>query len=96
MIELKSADQLSKAIARAKASKLFVQVTGASRQYRVTNRENGNTYTVDFFVRNGKRFGHCGCKGGARNFACKHLAAAAALNIWRAATGLNNHVATSH
>jgi uncharacterized Zn finger protein len=96
MIELKSADQLSRAIAKAKASKLLVQVTNASRQYRVTNHENGNTYTVDFFVRNGKRFGHCGCKGGARNLACKHLAAAAALNIWRAATGLNNQVTTSH
>ncbi len=94
MIELKSADQLSRAI--AKANKLLVQVTNASRQYRVTNRTNGNTYVVDFFVRSGKRFGHCGCKGGARNLACKHLAAAAALNIWRAATGLNNHVAISH
>jgi uncharacterized Zn finger protein len=96
MIQLKSIEQLSKAIAKAKASNLLVQITNASRQYRVTNRTNGNAYTVDFFVRNGRRFGHCTCKGGARNYACKHLAAAAALNIWRASAGLNNRVATSH
>lgn len=85
MIQLISADQLSKATERARASKLFVQPTSLERQYRVTNRANGSTYTVDFFVRNGKRFGHCTCKGGVAGFACKHLAAAAGLHVMRAA-----------
>jgi hypothetical protein len=77
MIELLNAEQLAKATERAKAAKLFVQPTSLLRQYRVTNRENGNQYLVDFFVRNGKRFGHCSCMAGMRNLACKHLSAAA-------------------
>ena len=85
MIQLTTASKLGKAIERAKASRLFVQPTGMFRQYRVTNRENNQTYTVDFFVRDGKRFGHCTCKGGARNLACKHIAAAAGLHVVRAA-----------
>ena len=86
MIELTSADQLAKATARAKASNLFVQPTTIFRQYRVTNRNNGNQYTVNFFVRkDGKRFGNCSCKGGSAGFACKHLAAAAGLHVCIAA-----------
>lgn len=82
MIELVSADQLAKATARAKASNLFVQPTSIFRQYRVTNRDNGNQYVVNFFVRkDGKRFGNCTCKGSASGFACKHLAAAAGLHV---------------
>jgi hypothetical protein len=82
MIELVSADQLSKATERAKASNLLVQPTTVYRQYRITNRDNGNTYTVNFFVRkDGKRFGGCTCKAGERNLACKHLAAAAGLHV---------------
>ena len=50
MIQLQSADQLKRATERARAGKLFVQATGMFRQYRVTNRENGNAYVVDFFV----------------------------------------------
>lgn len=84
MVQLISAEQLSKATERAKASNLFVQATGSFRQYRVTNRENNQTYTVDFFVRNGKRFGDCSCKAGKQGYACKHLSAAAALHICRA------------
>lgn len=85
MIELISADQLAKATERAKASNLFVQPTTFLRQYKVTNRDNGNQYYVDFFVRNGKRYGHCSCKAGARNFLCKHLSAAAGYHVMRAA-----------
>lgn len=83
MIELQSADQLSKATARAKAGNLFVQPTTLHRQYRVTNRDNGNQYTVDFFVRNGKRFGNCTCKAGERNLVCKHLSVAAGYHVMR-------------
>ncbi len=85
MVQLISSEQLSRATERAKASRLFVQPTGLFRQYRVTNRENGNSYTVDFFLRDGKRFGHCSCKGGVAGFACKHLSAAAGLHVCLAA-----------
>lgn len=85
MIELKSAEQLGKAIERAKVGRLFVRFV-QFRQFRVENRENGKTYNVNFFVRDGKRFGHCDCKGGSRNLACKHLAAAAAIQTGIAAT----------
>ena len=86
MIELESAQQLSKATERAKASNLFVQPSGQFRMYYVTNRDNGNRYTVNFFVRNGKRYGHCDCKAGMNHVACKHLSAAAALHVVRAST----------
>ncbi len=78
MIELKSAEQLGKAIERAKASRLFVRFV-QFRQFRVENRETGATYDMNFFVSAGRRFGHCTCKGGERGLACKHLAAAAAI-----------------
>lgn len=84
MIELQSAEQLSRATARAKAGKLFVQPSTLLRQYHVTNRETGARYTVDFFIRkDGKRFGHCTCKAGERNLVCKHLSAAAGYHIMR-------------
>lgn len=81
MIELISAEQLSKAIKRARAGRLFVQPTSIFRQYIVTNRETGAQYYVDFFVRGGRRYGHCQCLAGENNQACKHLAAAAALHV---------------
>lgn len=87
MIELVSADQLSKATARAKAGNLFVQPSSLFRQYHVTNRDTGARYTVDFFVRksDGKRFGTCTCKAGQNNIACKHLSAAAGYHVARMA-----------
>jgi hypothetical protein len=81
MIQLISTMQLSAAIAKARSSNLFIRPTSLSRQYLVTNRDNGKQYYVDFFVMNDKRFGHCDCEAGQRNIACKHLAAAAALHI---------------
>jgi hypothetical protein len=85
MIELRSAEQLKKATERARASNLFVQITSIYRQYRVTNRETGAEYVVNFFVRGGKRYGHCNCKAGTYNLACKHLSAAAGLHVMIAA-----------
>lgn len=84
MIELKSETQLEKAIERAKAGRLFVRFI-RFRQFRVENRANGRTYNVNFFVRSGRRFGHCECEGGERGLACKHLAAAAAIQTGIAA-----------
>ena len=90
MIELRNRNQLSNAINRAKAEarNLLVQTTNAVRQYRVTNRKNGNVYLVNFFVRiDGKRFAHCTCLAGEKGIACKHIAASAALNIYLAENG---------
>ena len=81
MIKLRSVAQLTNTIARAQAGQLFVQRTSLYRQYRVTNRATSAEYIVDFFVRNGKRYGHCNCKAGTYHLACKHLAAAAGLHL---------------
>ena len=86
MVELVNADQLSKATERAKAGNLFVQPTTFLRQYKVTNRDNGNQYYVDFFVRNGKRYGQCTCKAGMNNKLCKHLSVSAGYHVMRMAT----------
>ena len=83
MIELINADQLAKATERAKTGNLFVQPTSFLRQYKVTNRDNGNQYYVDFFVRNGKRYGQCTCKAGINNKVCKHLSAACGAHVMR-------------
>jgi uncharacterized Zn finger protein len=93
MIELRNREQLASAIERARrdAKSLVVRPMGASRHYRVTNREKGTEYTVEFFVRGSRRFGRCSCTAGANNLACKHLAAAAALNSYLAAQGLLDH-----
>jgi uncharacterized Zn finger protein len=83
MIQINSTEQMRKAIERARAGDLFVSFV-RFRQFRVTNRETGAEYNVNFFVREGRRFGHCDCKGGER-FACKHLAAALAVHVGIAA-----------
>jgi uncharacterized Zn finger protein len=90
VIELKSTEQLSSAIglAHRDARNLVVRATGTSRQYRVTNRAKGTQYTVEFFVRHGKRLGHCSCRAGINGRPCKHVAAAAALNVYLAEQGL--------
>ena len=86
MIELINADQLARATERCKTSNLFVQPTTFLRQYKVTNRDNGNQYIVNFFVRrDGKRFGCCDCKAGVSHKACKHLSAAAGYHVMRMA-----------
>ena len=74
----------------------MVQTTNAVRQYRVTNRTNGNVYTVNFFVRKDKRkFAHCTCIAGEKGVPSKHIAASAALNIYLAANGQLNRKAVS-
>ena len=92
MIELKTRQQLENAINKAKAESknLVVRLTNATRMYRVESKTSGNTYTVNFFIRNNRRYGHCSCKAGMQNLACKHLAAAAALNMSLAERGLLN------
>jgi hypothetical protein len=84
MVQLISREQLERAIENARKAKLVVRPTSMFRQYTVENRNNGRSYTVDFFVRAGKRFGHCACKAGVSNIACKHLAASAGYHMMRA------------
>ena len=79
MIQIYSQEQLARAIERAKAGDLFVRFV-RFRQFRVVSRETGAEYNVNFYVRDGRRFGHCDCKGGEQ-FACKHLAAALAVHV---------------
>jgi hypothetical protein len=84
MIELISKEQLARAIENAKAANLYVRPSSMFRQYVVENRGNGKIYTVDFFVRNRRRFGHCTCAAGEHSMACKHLAASAGYHLMRA------------
>ncbi len=91
MIELRSHRQLRNAIERARreARYLIVRRTDVPRRYSVTNRFNGNNYIVNFHVNDGgKRYGDCSCMAGQNGLPCKHLAAAAALNIYLAQQGL--------
>ena len=97
MIELKT-ETMQNAIAKARAERknLVVRLTNAVRQYKVESKASGKTYTVNFFVRNNRRFGHCNCRAGEQGkFACKHLAAAAALNTCLAEQGRLNRKAVS-
>ena len=89
MIEL-TTEKMKNAIEKAKAERknLADRLTSAVRQYPVESKTSGNTYTVNFFTRDGKKFGHCTCKAGEQGkYACKHIAAAAALNTALAAQG---------
>ncbi len=93
MIELRSQEQLKRAIELASADRknLLVQRTETERKYRVVNRQKNRVYEVTFDVRdNGRRFGHCTCRAGELGRECKHLAAAAGLNTCLAEQGLLN------
>ena len=89
MIKL-TVENTAKAIERAKAEakNLFVQKTEVSRQYQVTNRAKNATYLVKFAVQNCNKLGQCDCQGGQRNLVCKHLVAAASLNMYLAQNGM--------
>lgn len=97
MIELKNKKQIEKAIERARNERknLVVRLTSAVRQYRVENRSTGGNYVVNFFIRNKRRYAHCSCPAGLQNMACKHVAAAAALNCCLAEQGALNRKSVS-
>lgn len=93
MIELISPEQLKRAVELANADRknLLVQLTDVARKYRVSNRKKNQTYEVTFSVLENKRkFGHCTCRAGELGKACKHLAAAAGLNVCLAQQGFFN------
>ncbi len=84
MIELKSKEQMEKAIRRAKERKPFVRFRGF-RWYEVKSTSGEEIYTLHFYKSEGKRYGECNCKGGQRGYVCLHLAAACAVHIGIAA-----------
>jgi uncharacterized Zn finger protein len=89
MIQL-TPERLTNAIKRARteAKNLVVRTTRAARMYRVENKSNGNVYTVNFFIGvDGQKYGSCNCRAGQEKMACKHIAAAAALNTYLASQG---------
>ncbi len=91
MIELNYSDQkLQNAIERARANRttLLIQRTSVPRKYVCVNKINGNRYLTSFYRENGKRYGTCNCKAGKLNIICKHIAAAAGLNMCLAEQGL--------
>jgi uncharacterized Zn finger protein len=91
MVELKSGEQLNKAIQRARenARNMIVRMTNTPRQYMVINKNNQSSYEVSFSVkRNGQKFASCDCKAGQHGLLCKHIAAAAALNTCLAEQGI--------
>lgn len=84
MIELKSKEQMAKAIKRAKQLKPFVRVRGF-RWYEVQSSNGQETYTIHFYKDGKRKLGECNCKGGQRGYVCYHLAGAAAVHIGLAA-----------
>lgn len=84
MIELRSREQMARAIERAKKLKPFVRVRGF-RWYEVKSSTNESVYTVHFYKVGRQRLGECNCKAGERGLICYHLAGAAAVHIGLAA-----------
>ena len=80
MIELKSKEQMAKAIKRARQLKPFVRVRGF-RWYEVKSSNGANIYTIHFYKNGRQRLGECNCKAGERGLVCYHLAASAAIHI---------------
>ncbi len=80
MIQLRTADQLTNAITKAREVKPRVKVD-CFGSYTVENKATGASYNVVCLKREGKRFAHCTCKAGERGQACYHVAAAVAAHI---------------
>lgn len=79
--------------ARSNAKSLLVKQTDVARQYRVLNKNTQFCYLVRFFRNSdGKKFGQCSCKAGEHGVLCKHIAAAAALNMCLAEQGQFNNM----
>jgi hypothetical protein len=80
MIELKSKEQMKRAIERAKELKPFVRVRGF-RWYEVKSTSTDEIYTIHFYKNGKQRLGECNCKGAQSGYVCYHLAGAAAVHI---------------
>ena len=84
MIELKSKEQMARAIARARELKPFVRVRGF-RWYEVKSSSGEAVYTVHFYKSGKQRLRECNCKAGERGMVCYHMAGGAAVHIGIAA-----------
>ena len=80
MIELKSKEQMARAIKRARQLRPFVRVRGF-RWYEVKSGNGDSVYTIHFYKRGRQKLGECTCKAGERGLVCYHLAASAAVHI---------------
>lgn len=80
MIELKSKEQMARAIKRARQIKPFVRVRGF-RWYEVKSTSTDETYTLHFYKDGKRRLAECTCKGNQHGYVCLHIAAAAAIHI---------------
>jgi ribosomal protein L39E len=80
MVELKSKDQMAKAIKRARQLKPFVRVRGF-RWYEVKSSNNDSVYTVHFYKSGKQKLAECNCEAGKRGLVCYHIAGAAAVHI---------------
>ena len=79
---LTTVEAMAGAIERARTANLFVQRTTIPRMYRVTNRDNGNQYVVNFFVRKSDRARFARRPAAARpEAACSRRCCAAALQV---------------
>jgi hypothetical protein len=81
MIEINTENTVN-AIARCKQLKPKVTFI-KDRTFIVHSANNGQTYTVEFAVANGKKLASCECKGYERGYVCYHIIAAATVNIYR-------------
>lgn len=84
MIELKSKEQMEKAIKRARQLKPFVRYVGF-RWFEVKSSNGDNVYTIHFYKRGRQKLAECNCKAGERGYVCYHIAGAAAVHIGIAA-----------
>jgi hypothetical protein len=80
MIQLRSKEQMVRAIKRARELKPFVRVRGF-RWYEVKSSNGDAVYTIRFYKRGRQRFGECDCKAAERGLICYHLAGAVAVHI---------------
>lgn len=69
MLEI-TKENIAKATERAKQNKMLVKCV-EFRRYEVTNRTNGNQYTVTFNKIAGRKFADCTCPA---TVVCKHIA----------------------
>jgi hypothetical protein len=84
MIELKSKEQMAKAIKRARQLKPFVRVRGF-RWYEVKSSNGDETYTIHFYKVGRQKLAECNCQGGQRGYVCYHIAGAVAVHLGIAA-----------
>lgn len=86
MIELRSEEQMARAIERAKKIKPFVRVRGF-RWYEIQSSNGQEVYTIHFWESingSGRMLAECNCKGNENGFVCYHVAAA---HLWMASSG---------